>query len=293
MKRIVFLNLVLSLITQVLSSQIQNPEIVNVQVNGNCGMCEIRIEQAAFKKKVAKADWNENTKIAQITYDKRKTTLADILKRIALAGYDNELFLAPTDTYAKLPGCCQYERKLLNSIKSQSNKLQSFQTASLISENIDSEKVKLPIQKLQHESIKLVFNAYFELKNALVKSSGVLTSQKSNELVNALKEVDSNMLLPELKSTWTNIEPELTRDALLISKTQDIEQQRKHFISLSSNMYTLLKQFKSEEPVYYQFCPMANDGIGANWLSKEAVIKNPYFGNKMLSCGKTVEIIKQ
>lgn len=37
---------------------------------------------------------------------------------------------------------------------------------------------------------------------------------------------------------------------------------------------------------------MANDGKGANWLSKENVIKNPYYGSEMLHCGKTVEIIK-
>ena len=48
---------------------------------------------------------------------------------------------------------------------------------------------------------------------------------------------------------------------------------------------------KNETPVYYQFCPMANDGKGANWLSKENAVKNPYYGSMMLSCGKTVETI--
>jgi hypothetical protein len=37
---------------------------------------------------------------------------------------------------------------------------------------------------------------------------------------------------------------------------------------------------------------MYNDGKGANWLSKESAIKNPYYGSQMLSCGKTVETIK-
>jgi hypothetical protein len=34
----------------------------------------------------------------------------EILKRIALAGYDNNEFLAPDDVYANLPECCQYDR---------------------------------------------------------------------------------------------------------------------------------------------------------------------------------------
>jgi hypothetical protein len=37
---------------------------------------------------------------------------------------------------------------------------------------------------------------------------------------------------------------------------------------------------------------MYNDGKGANWLSKESTIKNPYYGSQMLTCGKTVETIK-
>ena len=64
-------------------------------------------------------------------------------------------------------------------------------------------------------------------------------------------------------------------------------------MSLSKNMYELIKVVKPAETVYYQFCPMANDGKGANWLSKESGVKNPYYGSQMLSCGKTVETIKQ
>ena len=35
---------------------------------------------------------------------------------------------------------------------------------------------------------------------------------------------------------------------------------------------------------------MANDGIGANWLSKDLIIKI-HIMEKMLSCGKTIETI--
>ena len=64
-------------------------------------------------------------------------------------------------------------------------------------------------------------------------------------------------------------------------------------MALSKNIYELIKVSKSAGTVYYQFCPMANDGKGANWLSKESAIKNPYYGSQMLTCGKTVETIKQ
>ncbi len=94
-------------------------------------------------------------------------------------------------------------------------------------------------------------------------------------------------------TAWMKIVNNLKEDAEHISGTKDISHQRDHFMSLSKNMYELIKVAKPTEPVYYQHCPMANDGKGANWLSKESGIKNPYYGSQMLTCGKTIETIKQ
>ncbi|MBD3660738.1 MAG: DUF3347 domain-containing protein, partial [Arenibacter algicola] len=74
--------------------------------------------------------------------------------------------------------------------------------------------------------------------------------------------------------------------------TKDVGEQRVYFKSLSKNMFEVIKDSKSETPVYYQFCPMADGGKGANWLSLEEDIRNPYYGSQMLSCGKTIETIK-
>lgn len=43
---------------------------------------------------------------------------------------------------------------------------------------------------------------------------------------------------------------------------------------------------KSKTPVYIQYCPMAFHNQGAHWLSLDSVIRNPYFGDKMLTCGE-------
>ena len=82
-----------------------------------------------------------------------------------------------------------------------------------------------------------------------------------------------------------------TFDAEHIAETKDASHQRDHFMSLSKKMYALMKVSKQETQTYYQFCPMANDGKGANWLSKENAVKNPYYGNQMLTCGKVVETL--
>lgn len=111
MKSIILMAAVVLLSTSACQSQINNAKTETVKVYGNCGMCETTIEKAANKKKISKADWNEETKIASITYDSKKTTLDAVLKNIALAGYDNQSFLAPDAAYNKLPGCCKYERE--------------------------------------------------------------------------------------------------------------------------------------------------------------------------------------
>lgn len=84
----------------------------------------------------------------------------------------------------------------------------------------------------------------------------------------------------------------LKNDSAKIADSKDAAMHRDHFDALSLNIYDLIKVSKQETPTYYQFCPMANDGKGATWLSKENIVKNPYFGSMMLNCGKVTETIK-
>ena len=116
------IGLFLSAIT--LNAQMKNPKTETVKILGNCGMCKSRIEKAGNIKDVATVKWNKNTKEAILTYDADKTTAEEILKRIALAGYDSEKFLAADNAYANLPECCQYDReaKVANENQEKSKK---------------------------------------------------------------------------------------------------------------------------------------------------------------------------
>jgi copper chaperone CopZ len=72
------------------NAQIKNAKTESVKIYGNCGMCETTIEKAGNLKKIAKVDWNVDTKMATLTYDSKKINQDAILKRIALSGYDNK-----------------------------------------------------------------------------------------------------------------------------------------------------------------------------------------------------------
>lgn len=104
---IAFLFICLSSLVQ---AQIKNAKTETVKVYGNCSMCKETIEKAINQKNVVAADWNKDTKLLTLTYDARKTTKKDLLKKVAEAGYDNEMFRAPDTSYKKLPQCCLYKR---------------------------------------------------------------------------------------------------------------------------------------------------------------------------------------
>jgi len=278
-KGLMAITLLLSVI--VFGAPIKNTKTVNAKIYGNCLMCKTAIEKAANIKNIASVNWDQNTKIAVITYDQKKINQDGILKRIALAGYDNEQFLAPADAYAKLPKCCQYER---------TNKAAPIKESKMDVEKMDhSQHTTAVLEDAQQDSpFKTIFDNYFALKDALVKTDAKTTAIKSKELLTAINAVKMDNLKPKEHTAWMNIMKNLATDAKNISETQDIKKQRESFKSLSKNTYDLIKTTNQPQPVYYNHCPM----VDANWLSKESGIKNPYYGSQMLGCGSTIETIK-
>ena len=270
------------------NAQIKNAKTESVKIYGNCGMCETKIEKAGNIKKIANVDWNQETQMATLTYDAKKTNQDEILKRIALVGYDSDKFLAPDDVYSNLHGCCQYDRVAKVPVKEETTSIASNGDHSNHSNH--SETSTTVIQG--ENQLKVVFDNYFLVKDALITSNGNSTASASKELVTAINNVKMDKLDMDVHMVWMKVVNTIQKDAENIANTKDVKIQRDHFTSLSKEIYTLIKISKYENPVYYQFCPMFNDGKGANWLSKENAVKNPYYGSMMLNCGKTVETIK-
>lgn len=269
-------------------AQIKNLTTETIKILGNCETCKNAIEQAGNVKKTAQVDWNKDTQMAAIMYDNKKTTLNDILKRIALAGYDNEKFLAPDDVYAKLGDCCRYERTLKPNDKNNVSGMSMKSEHHHHSDNM-APSVNEPTQNISE--LKAIFEHYFSLKDALVKTDADMAAAKARDLSNALKAVEMGKLSTEEHTVWMKIKKDLTANAEGISKSKNISKQREAFALLSTGMYELGKVSKQDASIYYQHCPMYNDGKGANWLSKENAIKNPYYGSQMLTCGNTVETL--
>lgn len=136
--------------------------------------------------------------------------------------------------------------------------------------------------------LQSVYDAYFTVKDALIKSDSKLTSAKAKDLLTAITAVKMDKLKSNEHTVWMKVVKKLTADAKSISATTDLKKQRETFKSLSKSTYDLIKVSSPEQPIYKQYCPMAD----ADWLSKEKAVKNPYYGSSMLTCGNVVETIK-
>ncbi|TJZ63254.1 DUF3347 domain-containing protein [Sphingobacterium olei] len=285
---------ILVVITVLLSTvnsfaQIKNAKTETVKIYGNCGMCKTTIEKAGNVQNIASVEWNKDTKLATITYNSAKIKQDEILKSIALAGYDSEKFLAPDDVYAKLPGCCQYSRELKPVVKSNDA------GGNMKNEHASHNHSEMATTNTAHAQnapqLKAVFDNYFSVKDALVKTDAGTAFDKATALIKAIKGVEMTKLSTDEHTVWMKVMKDLTANAEKIAASKDVAKQRENFALLSKNMYELAKVSKHEKPIYYQHCPMYSSGKGAYWLSKEATVKNPYYGSQMLTCGNVQETI--
>ena len=200
------------------NAQIKNAKTTSVKIYGNCEMCESKIEKAGNVKKVAKVDWNKDTKMASITYDSTKTNQDEILKRIALAGYDSDQFLAPDNAYSALPQCCQYERV--------NKTVATKETPKVETENHEHHTDTVQ-ESQQVNQLKAVFDNYFALKEALVKSDGNTASAKAKEEFQYVKILTLNELLGYInyfKPTFSINETQRIADFLLSINEQKVIQ---------------------------------------------------------------------
>ncbi|WP_158796157.1 DUF3347 domain-containing protein [Pedobacter sp. L105] len=130
--------------------------------------------------------------------------------------------------------------------------------------------------------LSALLNSYFDVKNALVNSDGIAAAAKSKELLATIEAVDVKNLSTDDAKVFLPLKEKLSVSAKAIAGAKDIAAQRSSFANLSTDFYALTKNVKiSSTPVYYAYCPMTKN----YWLSNDQVIKNPYFGKQMLSCG--------
>lgn len=143
------------------------------------------------------------------------------------------------------------------------------------------------------QQVAHAFEVYIKVKDALVASDAGLVKTEAANLKSVIKAMDLKMLTGAALNDWTNYANNLDMALAEMVGSDDIEVQRSSFVDLSDNLYKSIKAYGlGNATAYHDFCPMAFDNQGAYWLSDSKEIRNPYFGDKMLTCGRVTEELK-
>ncbi|HKK10074.1 MAG TPA: efflux RND transporter periplasmic adaptor subunit, partial [Bacteroidales bacterium] len=137
------------------------------------------------------------------------------------------------------------------------------------------------------------YKAYLSMKDALVASEADGAQDAAKETLSRMKEVNMNLLEGDAHMLWMDLSKSLKSELKAIANSGDLGKQRKAFVAFNETFYKAVNSFGlTGVKSYYQYCPMANNDLGAYWFSDEEAIRNPYYGEMMLKCGEVREVIE-
>lgn len=164
---------------------------------------------------------------------------------------------------------------------------------SMMNQSTEEEKEMMAMEmslstSFQEQFVKAL-PSYLELKDALVASNAEKVSDFAKVSSEKMKVISQKDLDKMLKTHLSKSIEML--DA--IASNSNLENQRSHFVILNENLVAIAMNLESiDNPLYVQKCPMANNNKGAVWLSTEEEIRNPYYGDAMLTCGSVIDSLK-
>jgi len=149
--------------------------------------------------------------------------------------------------------------------------------------------MKMSFSKSFEKAFKEILPSYLQLKDAFIASEAKEIAISAKRTEEKLKKIDTkdlgNMEKLHVSKSINMLEA--------ISNNHTLDNQREHFVILNENLIAIVINLNNlDKELYVQKCPMANNNKGAMWLSGDLSIKNPYYGEAMLTCGSVIDTIK-
>ena len=152
----------------------------------------------------------------------------------------------------------------------------------------DMTAMKMQLSTTFQEELQKAIPSYLKMKDEFVASDAGSVSAFAKAAFKKFKAINTDALGQMEKAHFEQSLKMLEA----ISSNENIENQREHFVILNENLIALAINTKpGTTALYVQKCPMANNNRGAMWLSAEKEVKNPYYGEAMLTCGSVIEEI--
>jgi hypothetical protein len=132
--------------------------------------------------------------------------------------------------------------------------------------------------KFKNEKIANVYKEYSKLQNAFVNSDPKTAAKQAPNLMKAMEAVGTDVaIIAHVKGIYNS---------------NDIKLQREQFVPITKEVEKMLANALDSGTIYKMYCPMAFNNTGAYWLSSDKQVQNPYFGDKMMRCGRVDSAIK-
>ena len=134
-----------------------------------------------------------------------------------------------------------------------------------------------------------ILDNYLALKDALVDDNSKKAASSGRMLFEALGKFDLSGQPESKQKELKDILDDAKENAEHFFKNDDkMDHQREHLEILSGDLKDLIVITGSDRTLYQLFCPMYNNNKGGKWLSTSDKIKNPFYGSKMLKCGRVL-----
>ncbi|PKP51467.1 MAG: efflux RND transporter periplasmic adaptor subunit [Bacteroidetes bacterium HGW-Bacteroidetes-1] len=154
------------------------------------------------------------------------------------------------------------------------------------------ELKSLSVDKQAKEALQPLYANYLKWKDELTNDDFAEAQKMASNMKSALDKINMGLFKGDAHNAWMDYQDRLSKSLEHVQHFSDIEQLRNAFQTVSATMIELTNTFNPlGETIYVQHCPMADNNKGADWLSKEKEIKNPYFGSSMLTCGEVTKTI--
>ncbi len=128
----------------------------------------------------------------------------------------------------------------------------------------------------------LIVAGYLQLKNALVADDAKEAAIAADVMVKAFKGFNASGFTSDQQNEIAEIIENASEQVEHIADNANkIDHQREHFEVLSTDINDLIAIVGTDKTLYIDYCPM----VKASWLSEYKEIKNPFYGEKMMTCG--------
>lgn len=160
-------------------------------------------------------------------------------------------------------------------------------------DNIKNDSFTAKINNTVNPKLKLqltkFYLSYLKIVEFLAGDKATEAMKKAKEAINVFDKINDSKLTGSEQSKWMDFKINIVKALNDMTVKQKTEDRKASLKLLSENLASAIDVFGVKSKVYEMYCPM----VKATWLSNHSEIRNPYFGSKMLHCGKVTREIKK